>query len=728
MMPQDSPQSPIRRALASLGSWTGLLWGLLVLLWLLDVTSGARGGIYATLGRFTFPLVGVVTLVWVGSQLRRHLRSSPTQLRWLLPGLLALSFAIRLVGVDHEVFERAYRDEGTYYHHADKINQGEWKRFSFVYPHFLYYLDGFSLWLAGLFPEIWHGLALNLFGVEEHLARSWLILRFVAALISALVVLPVFRIAEALGGALAGAFGALLVIFSRLFNDGSHLFIADVPSAVFATFSLWFSARLLTQERRRDYLLAGMFAGLAAATKYPAGLVAVAIIAAWVKGRLESRRFSFDLIWAGLISLATFVACMPTFLLYPRIALFGDRGMLFGVRQYAKGGWIGVMPESNWQYYGGELAASFGLVALILGIAGLFLLGRSRGWRLLWLLAFPAAYLLLVGSMNMVVRRNLFPALPSLAAVLGIGLGVLVYSLARLRPPWSTAAAATLGLAALAQPVSWASLDTLALARPSTRDVASQWISENLPPGSGIIKESYTPRLDRNRFALRQSRFAARIPLEEIRRPHHDFLLLARPAYQRFLDGKELTKEHHHEFGRRYREILADFPKVKEFAPGLGRRGAWLELYQIPPLPGAHGEEGSIPASVAFLSHGSMRPEGSATVHYAATGQWSLFKALLEEGDFLVRLQGEVPPGGALRVLDLDRREITQRTLGQDTEAVITLPRQDKYLFYLDLPPGSSLSSFEVSRFEITESESPELEGTALEGTALEKTPAPRPL
>lgn len=722
-MLQDSPQNPIQRTLASPGGWTGLLWVSLVVLWLLDVTSGARGGIYAALGRFTLPLAGIVTLWWVGSQLRRHLKASPTRLRWLLPGLLGLSFAIRFVGVDHEVFERAYRDEGTYYHHADQINQGEWKRFSFVYPHFLYYLDGFSLWLAGLFPEAWHGLASSLFGVEEHLARSWLILRFVAALISALVVLPVFRIAEALGGALAGAFGSLLVIFSRLFNDGSHLFIADVPSAVFATFSLWFCARLLAQERRRDYLLAGLFAGLAAATKYPAGLVAVAIVAAWLKGRLASRRFTWDLLWSGLASLATFIACMPTFLLYPRIALFGDRGMLFGVRQYAKGGWIGVMPESNWQYYGGELAASFGLAALILGLIGLLTRGRHRRPQLLWLLAFPVAYLLLVGSMNMVVRRNLFPALPALAAVLGIGLAALVYPIARLRNPWSTIAAVTLSLAVLAQPVTWASSDTLALARPSTRDVASRWIEENLPPGSGIIKESYTPRLDSNHFALRQSRFVARIPLEEIRRPHHDFLLLARPAYQRFLDGGELRKDHHHEFGRRYREILATFPKVKEFAPGVGRRGAWLELYQIPPLPGVYAKEGSIQASVAFLSDGSMRPEGSTTIQYSATGQWSLFKALLEEGDFSIQLRGDIPPGGTLRVLDLDRRVIAHRTLGTSsttgtgtgtgtsTETLVTLPRRDKFLFYLDLPAGSSLSRFEVSQVERTTAPPTETDG-----------------
>lgn len=87
--------------------------------------------------------------------------------------LVALSLAIRLLGADYEVEERAYRDEGTYYHHAQEINQGKVLRFSFVYPHLTYNLDAFTLWLADLYPRAWAAATATVYGVTEPLAREW---------------------------------------------------------------------------------------------------------------------------------------------------------------------------------------------------------------------------------------------------------------------------------------------------------------------------------------------------------------------------------------------------------------------------------------------------------------------------------------------------------------------------------------------------------------------------
>jgi hypothetical protein len=65
-----------------------------------------------------------------------------------------------------------------------------------------------------------------------------------------------------------------------------HFATVDVPATFFATGALFFAARHLTAPSNappayRDLLLAGLWAGLAAATKYNAGLVLLAGIAAW---------------------------------------------------------------------------------------------------------------------------------------------------------------------------------------------------------------------------------------------------------------------------------------------------------------------------------------------------------------------------------------------------------------------------------------------------------------
>ena len=81
---------------------------------------------------------------------------------------------------------------------------------------------------------------------------------------------------------LAATFASALIIFSPLYNSIAHQLIADVPAAAFGAFSLYFVSRLLEEERLEDYLLAGAAAGLAAASKYPGGMVAVAIFAVWL--------------------------------------------------------------------------------------------------------------------------------------------------------------------------------------------------------------------------------------------------------------------------------------------------------------------------------------------------------------------------------------------------------------------------------------------------------------
>jgi hypothetical protein len=617
--------------------------------------------------------------------------------------LVALSLAVRLLGAGYEVEERAYRDEGTYYHHAQEINQGKVLRFSFVYPHLTYHLDAFTLWLVDLHPRAWAAAADAVYGVTEPLARQWLALRLLAALLHGLAVIPVFAIARRFGGAAAGILGALLLIFSLLFNDASHLIISDGPSAVFAIACLALVARLLDQESRRDYLLAGVFAGLAAAAKYPAGLVAVAILAVWVRGRWRERRFSWDLLWAGLVSLATFVAAMPTLLLYPRQALFGGHGMLFGVRQYSQGGWIGVMPESTTLYYAAELAASFGLPALLLGALGLLALPREGRRKVAWMLPFPLLYLLLIAAMNMVVRRNLQPVIPVLAALLGLGLAALASRASRLdlnvlgsglryrategrnwpARGWLAVGIVLLGLL----PPLWATtVQAVGFARPGTRQLATEWVNDHVPEGASILKETYTPKLDPARYELRQSRFVARLSSQEIR--GHDFVILAKPAYARFLRPEERREEHHDLYARRYREILDTFPKRAEFRATRLRLGPWLEIYEVPASPGETPPVRVFPPAEIHVPDGNMRRKRDL-LRFTLPGQWVQVSAVLPARGLRLELAGSGE--GTLKVLSSDGAVLTEEPLSPSRPARWQVPEPGRYFLRVALPQGSEV-------------------------------------
>jgi 4-amino-4-deoxy-L-arabinose transferase-like glycosyltransferase len=528
------------------------------------------------LARGAVVLAVLAGAVWLGDRLRR---STDRRTALLLAGLVGLALAVRFTGLSHEVEGRYYLDEGTYYHHASEIDAGRWLRLSFVYPHFVYYADAVALWLAGLFPGVAGGIA-GAVGVTDPLGVSWLGLRGVVAILSALTVVPVFRIAERLAGWRGGTAAALLLIFSPLFNAGSHLNTCDVPSGVFATLCLLFVARLIDEESAHNYVLAGIAAGLAAGSKYPAGVVAVAIVAVWVRWRLVRRDFRWGLLWAGLAAVAALVAVMPSLVVFPEAAFLGNRGIFYGTRQYGQGGWLGVMPRSNGLFYAGHLLDSFGIPAVLAGLSGLLLIRRGERHRWLWLLPFPVIFLALLTSMSMVVKRNLYPAVPILAALLGVGIAVWWEQIEKRlqRPAIRSALVAGLALACLALPLQETVAQDISLARPTTREEAAAWIRANVPAGASIMKESYTPDFPAGTFRVLHQRFVTRLSIDELRR--FDYVLVANAAYGRFADPAALTKPHQRAMAERYAEIFRTFELVREWRPAGLQEGPVLRLYR----------------------------------------------------------------------------------------------------------------------------------------------------
>jgi hypothetical protein len=571
--------------------WAALaLWVALALLWIGEIAGGWRlAGAARVLAVAALLAAGGWLAArgiagWAAGGERRRATVAVTL-------LVALALTARFTGIAHEASGHYYLDEGTYYHHATTIAAGQPLSHSFVYPHLTSYADAFALWLAGLFPGAMARLALRLWRVSDPVDVAWVLLRSVVALLGALSVVPTFALGRRLGGLAAGLAGGLLLALSPLYNAGSHLNTCDIPAAFFAAVCVALSARLLERESVPGYLAAGAAAGLAAGAKYPAGFAAVAIVAVYLAGRMRRRGAVADwlgIVWAGLAAVAAFLATTPSLVAFPRAALDGDKGIFFGARQYGRHGWIGVVPGSNARFYWDNLVASFGLPALVAGGLGLVLLFAARRERrraLLALAPFPLVFWLLITAMSMVVKRNLYPALPVLAAYLGAGLAAWL-ELARRRSPALLAASAVLLLACLAPPAVETAREDVGLARPTTREEAAAWIRANLPRGARIVKEQYTPELPAAEFAVVRIRFAGRLSPAELRASGNDYLLLASDAYQRFLRPDLTVKEHQRRIGEHYRAILDGWRPIAEWVPSDTRLGPILKLYRLEPLAG----------------------------------------------------------------------------------------------------------------------------------------------
>ncbi|MEM7582988.1 MAG: glycosyltransferase family 39 protein [Acidobacteriota bacterium] len=573
----------------------------------------------------------------------------------VLLAITVISLAVHLVGIEHEVAEAYYDDEGTYRHHADQINQGNYLRDSYFYPHLLYYLNAFATWLAALFAGPLLALSERLYGISEWSVFCRLLGRAITASMAGLTAIPIFRAAERLWGLYAGLIAGLLIALAPVYNQGGHINIADVPSAFFAALCFGVVARLVQRERRSDYVLAGIYAGLAAGTKYPAGVVAIAIIAVYLKWRLSERRFSWGLAWAGLPSLAVFLLTTPGLVLTPQAAIFGNRGALFGFRQYSGGAWIGVVVDSNWRYYFDLIVDSFAWPAVLLGLSGLLLLRGQQARDALWMAPFPFGFLALIASMNIVVERNLYPALPPLAVFLGAGIAAWGARSSSWQTLRSAAFKTALAVLCLAPPLVAVVAQDIAYTSDSTRQVGARWAAANLPTGASFLKERYTPNLDLKAFEVEKTRWIGSYSLDELVAANYDFVVLASDAFERFLRPELHFREYHAVAERNYREVLALDP-VLEVLPHRTRMGPRILLFELPPPEVSDLQV--LDARKPLRKRVLNRLEQVGRIPFAPTHWWRILRATLPAGQLQLSLTGRVEGYAHLSVIDLQDREV----------------------------------------------------------------------
>lgn len=123
-----------------------------------------------------------------------------------------------------------------------------------------------------------------------------------------------FAISLAFYGRFAARVIALLAATSAGFIAFAHFLTPDSPLLFWMAGAAYFSGRIVHSGKTRDYILAGVFAGLAAATKYNGVLVAIAIpVAHLFSPNCREWRSLFD--WRMLLSAAlvpiSFVAGNP---------------------------------------------------------------------------------------------------------------------------------------------------------------------------------------------------------------------------------------------------------------------------------------------------------------------------------------------------------------------------------------------------------------------------------
>jgi 4-amino-4-deoxy-L-arabinose transferase-like glycosyltransferase len=422
---------------------------------------------------------------------------------WVWAGLalvLAGGLALRLWGVRQGLPYVYNVDEGDHFvtRAVHMFASGSLNPGYFANP------PGFTYVLYALF-DLWYG---GTGGVVHHFALhpadAYTLARIAAAVLGTAALWLLYATGARLFGRAVGLLAAAIEAVAFLPVFYAHLALNDVPTLAPLTLSLLGSAGVLRRGRLLDYALAGIGLGLAAATKYTAGIVLLPLLAAFAARELagqgrDLRRAVTALALAGALAVLAFLVANP-YAVLDYSAFHHDLARQSTLSAEAQGK-LGAPRHGGFVYYLWSLTWGFGWVPALAALGGavtVWLRDRWAGWLLV---PAPLLYLLFMGLQGRYFGRWLMPILPLLALLAAL-FAVQVVELCRRRlarsapraaRPAALALAALLVAGLLAQGLLHSAHVDAVLARADTRNQARAWMVAHVPGRTPIVVEPIAP-------------------------------------------------------------------------------------------------------------------------------------------------------------------------------------------------------------------------------------------
>ncbi|RYG75111.1 phospholipid carrier-dependent glycosyltransferase [bacterium] len=365
--------------------------------------------------------------------------------------VFALALAVRLVGITWGL-PSAQR---WYSYHPDESSRqivgavfsllgGDFNPHFFNYPSLTVYATWISYWVltfagfgtTAVAPQYPWPLAHDII----------LAGRLFSALCGALTAPLVLLIARRIRGGTWGVLAAVLVALAPGHVQQSHFATVDVPATFFVTLCIYLSLRAVSSK---GFLTAALVAGLAAGTKYNAGLVLLALLVAlwWPFRNVELASkpkpvlLSLGLVFVALLG---FALSTPYALLAPA-EFWGDpakqAGFAYELFVHPKEGSGDIFKGTGngWIYH---LTFNLPFVLtwplIIAAALGIYFAAKKREF---WpVLAFGGLFFLSLGLSQVRFMRYLLPLIPGLCLLAAFGLS---------RLPLKKVSAAVLALFAL---------------------------------------------------------------------------------------------------------------------------------------------------------------------------------------------------------------------------------------------------------------------------------------
>ena len=378
----------------------------------------------------------------------------------LLGALILLGAWMRFAGIGWSLPDA--RHPLSTYHPDELINlsaaraadllRGQFDIGFYNYGAFYFYLVSFAQILGrgwGLIPTTLQGINPLSSQAAPEMAALFLTGRVVTALLGIATIPLLYFAGSRFYGKRTGLIAAGLYAIAPLAVVHAHFLTVDVPATFFVTLTLFFSAKILfprnlalstsTEEDQKQpaspssflspYLLAGIAAGLAAATKYTAVTVLLVPLSAylWRNKQIEEKKGAkpFFLILGGCV-VAFLLGCPGVFLnpdaFWNGLPNFPGSGLRYELLEHSRTGHGDLFTNTgNGWWYHLWISLRFGL-GLPLLIAALFGVGaalkrRNRADRVL--LVYLLVTYALTGLSAVRFARYMIPLFPVLFLFVG---------------------------------------------------------------------------------------------------------------------------------------------------------------------------------------------------------------------------------------------------------------------------------------------------------------------
>jgi hypothetical protein len=367
-----------------------------------------------------------------------------------------------------------------------------WDPYFASYPAGLMYVQAFAFRAYGAAHGHWSDFR----AAFADKSRAYLIGREITAAFGTATVVAVYVAAAPVFGSVAAVSAAAIVGFSTLDVRESKFAKTDIAAAFWMTLAIAMLLRIAIGGNWRYYLGAGVFAGLGAATKYPAGAILIAVASAHLEARWREggRNFLWRALGDARIYLAGVAAMVATVCASPYLVLnWAQTVHDFEIqRMEFRAGPVNTVAGYGWHWllrY--AMPDCFGVTLEVALIAGLLWAALRPKPGTTSLVAFLWVAIVTITTGLRAYYRYLVIPFPAMAILAGVAAADLMH-LAESKIGRTRAAAgfAMLMVAILAPSVIRDVQLNRLLAQTDTRILARQWIVAHLPPGTKLASTS----------------------------------------------------------------------------------------------------------------------------------------------------------------------------------------------------------------------------------------------